>query len=97
MFSNPAACHLSAEALHPPLLVLCSKGGRCAGTSARRLSAGHAAKANDMPLVSLQPTSDVTKVAKANHAFTIKVDKVDKRPWPLKGQSITSGKTARRH
>jgi acetolactate synthase-1/2/3 large subunit len=38
---------------------------------------GYAAKANTMPLVSLAPTPDFTKVAAASRAWTAQVDRAE--------------------
>jgi len=42
--------------------------------------AGHAARANTMPLISLEPSPDFTKVAQASRAWTARVDNAAELP-----------------
>ena len=44
---------------------------------------GYASRSNDMPLVSLRPTPDFTKVAQASRAFAIRVEKGSELPAAL--------------
>ena len=53
---------------------------------------GFAAKTNKMPLISLEPSPDFTKVAEASRAFTIKVEKGDELAAALK-RAITHVRT----
>lgn len=81
MFSNPVVCHQIAEALGLPILVVIVNNSEWAAVRYSVLDLypdGYAAKANQMPLTSLQPSPDFTKVAQASRAWTIKVDQPDK-------------------
>ncbi|SPF78034.1 thiamine pyrophosphate-requiring protein [Pseudoprimorskyibacter insulae] len=72
MFANPTACHQIAEALNLPVLVIVLNNGEW---GAVRQSVGglypdgDAAKANTMPLTSLEPVPDFTKTAEASRAW----------------------------
>jgi acetolactate synthase-1/2/3 large subunit len=80
MFSNPVACHQIAEALNLPVLVLVLNNSEWGAVRRSVLGVypdGFASKTNKMPLVSLEPTPDFTKVAQASRAFTLKVEKGD--------------------
>ncbi len=84
MFSNPVACHQIAEALGLPVLVVILNN-REWGAVRRAVTGsypdGYAVKNNRMPLVSLEPTPDFTKVAEASRAWARRVD----RPADLPG------------
>lgn len=78
MFSNPVACHQIAEALELPVLVVILNNSEWAAVRYSVLHLypdGYAAKANRMPLTSLQPSPDFTKVAEASRAWTARVDR----------------------
>jgi acetolactate synthase I/II/III large subunit len=80
MFSNPVACHQIAEALDLPVLILILNNSEWGAVRRSVLDVypdGFASKTNKMPLVSLDPTPDFTKVAEASRAFTIRVTKGD--------------------
>ncbi|MBB3919572.1 MULTISPECIES: thiamine pyrophosphate-requiring protein [Rhizobium] len=80
MFSNPVACHQIAEAAEIPLLVLVLNNSEWGAVRQSVLGVypdGYASKANTMPLVSLAPTPDFTKVAAASRAWTAKVDRAE--------------------
>ncbi|MBW6422445.1 thiamine pyrophosphate-requiring protein [Rhizobium sp. XQZ8] len=80
MFSNPVACHQIAEAMEIPLLVLVLNNTEWGAVRQSVLGVypnGYAAKSNDMPLVSLAPSPDFTKVASASRAWTAKVERGD--------------------
>ncbi len=80
MFSNPVACHQIAEALEIPLLLLVLNNDEWGAVRQSVLGVypdGYAAKSNDMPLVSLSPSPDFTKVASASRAWTAKVERGD--------------------
>ena len=80
MFANPVACHQIAEALALPVLVLVLNNQEWGAVRQSVLGvypAGYAAKMNRMPLVSLEPTPDFTKVAEASRAWTARVDAAD--------------------
>ncbi len=86
MFSNPVACHQIAEALELPLLILVLNNSEWGAVRRSVLDVypkGYASRANDMPLVSLQPTPDFTKVAQASRAFAIRVEKGSELPAAL--------------
>jgi acetolactate synthase-1/2/3 large subunit len=86
MFSNPVACHQIAEALNLPVLVVILNN-REWGAVRRAVTGiypdGFAVKNNQMPLVSLAPTPDFTKVAQASRAWAARVDQPDDLPGVL--------------
>lgn len=78
MFANPVACHQIAEALELPILVVILNNTEWAAVRHSVLGLypdGHAARANRMPLTSLQPSPDFTKVAEASRAFAQRVER----------------------
>lgn len=80
MFSNPVACHQIAEAAEIPLLILVLNNSEWGAVRQSVLGVypdGYASKANTMPLVSLAPTPDFTKVAAASRAWTAQVDRAE--------------------
>jgi len=80
MFSNPVACHQIAEAAEIPLLILVLNNSEWGAVRQSVLGVypdGYASKANTMPLVSLAPTPDFTKVAAASRAWTARVDRAE--------------------
>lgn len=86
MFSNPVACHQIAEALEIPLLVLVLNNLEWGAVRQSVLGVypdGYAAKSNAMPLVSLTPSPDFTKVAAASRAWTARVERADDLPGTL--------------
>lgn len=83
MFTNPVACHQIAEALELPLLVLVLNNAEWETVRQSVLGLypdGYAAKANRMPLTSLHPSPDFTKVAEASRAFAQCVDQPEELP-----------------
>jgi acetolactate synthase-1/2/3 large subunit len=87
MFSNPVACHQIAEALNLPLLILVLNNSEWGAVRRSVLDVypdGYASRTNAMPLISLDPTPDFTKVAQASRAFTIRVEKGPELPGALK-------------
>ena len=77
MFANPVACHQIAEAMGLPVLILVLNNAEWGAVRQSVLGVypdGYAAKANVMPLVSLAPSPDFTKVAEASRAWTARVD-----------------------
>ena len=77
MFANPVACHQIAEALELPLLLLVLNNSRWDAVRQSVLSIypdGYAARANRMPLVSLDPSPDFTLIGRASRAWTAQVD-----------------------
>ena len=86
MFANPVACHQIAEALGLPVLVLVlnnQEWGAVRQSVVGMYPDGYAAKTNQVPLVSLEPTPDFTKVAQASRAWAARVDEADKLPEAL--------------
>ncbi len=76
LFSNPPVCHQIAEALELPVLVLVlnnSEWGAVRHSVLGIYPNGHAARANEMPLTSLKPTPDFTRIAQASRAWTAEV------------------------
>ena len=76
MFANPVACHQIAEAMELPILLVIVNNSEWAAVRYSVLGMypdGYAAKANRMPLTSLQPSPDFTKVAEASRAYAVKV------------------------
>jgi acetolactate synthase-1/2/3 large subunit len=77
MFANPVACHQIAEAMNLPVLVLVLNNREWGAVRKSVLGTypdGYASRTNQMPLVSLDPTPDFTKVAAASRAWTAAVD-----------------------
>jgi acetolactate synthase-1/2/3 large subunit len=77
MFANPVACHQIAEALDLPVLVLVLNNCEWGAVRKSVLGTypdGYASRTNQMPLVSLDPTPDFTKVAAASRAWTARVE-----------------------
>ena len=77
MFANPTACHQVAEALHLPLLVLIlnnTEWGAVRRAVNMMYPGGAAVKANQMPLTSLTPCPDYTKVAAASRCHAERVE-----------------------
>ncbi|MCA2011195.1 thiamine pyrophosphate-requiring protein [Cereibacter sphaeroides] len=77
MFANPVACHQIAEALRLPILTVVKNNG--IWNAVRRsvigtYPEGAAAKANEVPLTSLQPQPDFTMIAAASRAHVEKVE-----------------------
>ncbi|MGV2068557.1 thiamine pyrophosphate-requiring protein [Agrobacterium sp. 22-226-1] len=98
MFSNPVACHQIAEAAEIPLLVLVLNNSEWGAVRQSVLGVypdGYASKANTMPLVSLTPTPDFTKVAAASRAWTARVDRAEELDAVLAAaiEQVTTHKT----
>jgi acetolactate synthase-1/2/3 large subunit len=86
MFANPVACHQIAEAMHLPVLVLVLNNREWGAVRKSVLGTypdGYASRTNQMPLVSLDPTPDFTKVAAASRAWTASVDVAGDLPGVL--------------
>lgn len=78
IFSNPVACHQIAESLGLPVLVLVLNNREWGAVRRSVLGVypdGYAARTNSMPLTSLEPTPDFTKVAAASRAWTASVER----------------------
>jgi acetolactate synthase-1/2/3 large subunit len=86
MFANPVACHQIAEALGLPILLLILNNREWGAVRKSVLGTypdGYASRTNQMPLVSLDPTPDFTKVAAASRAWTASVDTAQDLPKTL--------------
>ncbi len=73
MFSNPSACHLVAEALSLPVVVVVlnnEEWGAVRASAESLYPDGKAKVANEVPLTSLRPSPDFTKTAEASRAYT---------------------------
>lgn len=80
MFANPVACHQIAEAHRLPVLtVIYNNGiwGAVRGSTLGIYPQGHAARANVMPITSLEPLPDFRKVAEASRAWTARVERAE--------------------
>ncbi|MCW2395296.1 MULTISPECIES: thiamine pyrophosphate-requiring protein [unclassified Sphingobium] len=76
MFANPVACHQIAEAHGLPLLTIVYNNGiwgAVRGSTLGIYPQGHAARANVMPITSLEPLPDFCKIAQASRAWTARV------------------------
>ncbi|MEX0955511.1 MAG: thiamine pyrophosphate-requiring protein [Rhizobiaceae bacterium] len=83
MFANPVVCHQIAEALELPVLVVVLNNSEWAAVRHSVLGLypdGYAARANRMPLTSLQPSPNFAKVAEASRAWAIQVTSADELP-----------------
>ncbi len=99
MFANPVACHQIAEALRLPVLVIVLNNAEWGAVRQSVLGVypdGHAARANAMPLISLAPSPDFTRVAAASRAWTARVDTASELPAVL-AEAIAHVTTRRTH
>jgi acetolactate synthase-1/2/3 large subunit len=99
IFSNPVACHQIAESLGLPLLVLVLNNREWGAVRRSVLGVypdGYAARTNSMPLTSLEPTPDFTKVAAASRAWAASVEHGADLPATL-AEAITQVTVKRRH
>jgi acetolactate synthase-1/2/3 large subunit len=86
MFANPVACHQIAEAMNLPVLILILNNREWGAVRRSVLGTypdGYASRTNQMPLVSLDPTPDFTRVAAASRAWTARVDVAGDLPGVL--------------
>ncbi|MBW9117024.1 thiamine pyrophosphate-requiring protein [Rhizobium cauense] len=77
IFSNPVACHQIAEALSLPILLVIvnnAEWGAVRQSVVGLYPDGYAAKANRMPLTSLAPIPDFSKIAQASRAHAERVE-----------------------
>jgi acetolactate synthase-1/2/3 large subunit len=86
MFANPVACHQIAEAMQLPILTIVKNNG--IWNAVRRsvvnsYPGGKAATANEMPLVSLEPSPDFQMIAKASRAHAERVEAPEDLPAAL--------------
>lgn len=80
MFANPVACHQIAEALQLPVLTIVFNNGIWNAVRSTTLGIypdGYAARANRVPLTSLEPLPDFCKVAEASRAWTARIETLD--------------------
>ena len=86
VFANPTACHQIAEALELPVLLVVVNNSEWAAVRHSVLGLypdGYAARANRMPLTSLAPSPDFTKVAQASRSYAVRVDQAEELPQAL--------------
>ena len=86
MFANPVACHLIAEAMQLPILTLIKNNG--IWNAVRRsvvnsYPGGKAVTANEMPLISLEPSPDFQMIAKASRGYAERVERAEDLPGAL--------------
>ncbi|WP_245409923.1 thiamine pyrophosphate-requiring protein [Pararhizobium haloflavum] len=77
MFANPVACHQIAEALELPILTIVKNNGIWNAVRRSVVNSypkGAAARANAMPLTSLEPAPDYTQIAAASRAHVERVE-----------------------
>jgi len=99
MFANPVACHQIAEALELPVLIVILNNREWGAVRQSVLGVypdGYAARANEMPLTSLAPSPDFTKVAAASRAWTARVERAADLPKVL-ADAVMQVTVARRH
>lgn len=80
MFANPVACHQIAEAHKLPILtVIFNNGiwGAVRGSTLGLYPHGHAARANVMPITSLEPLPDFCKIAEASRGWAARAETAD--------------------
>ena len=86
MFANPTACHQIAEALGLPILTIVKNNGMWNAVRRSVISSypeGVAAKANTMPLTSLEPAPDYAMIAAASRTHVERVAHGDDLPAAL--------------
>ena len=77
MFANPVACHQIAEALDLPILTIIKNNAMWNAVRRSVVDSypdGAAVRANEMPLTSLEPAPEYTKVAEASRAHVERVE-----------------------
>lgn len=77
IFANPVACHQIAEALELPILTIIKNNGMWNAVRRSVVNAypdGAAARANTMPLTSLEPAPDYAMIAAASRAHVERVE-----------------------
>ena len=86
MFANPVACHQIAEAIGLPILTIIKNNGIWNAVRRSVMNSyphGKAAAANEMPLVSLEPSPDFQMIARASRAHAERVDSAEELPAAL--------------
>lgn len=86
MFANPVACHQIAEAMQLPILTVIKNNG--IWNAVRRsvvnsYPGGKAVTANEMPLISLEPSPDFQMIAKASRGHAERVERAEDLPAAL--------------
>ena len=77
IFANPTACHQIAEALQLPILTIIKNNGMWNAVRRSVINAypdGNASRSNMMPLTSLAPAPDYSKIAAASRAYGERVE-----------------------
>ena len=77
LFANPVACHQVSEALELPILVVVMNNGVWNAVRRAALAVypkGEAAKRKVLPITSLNPTPDFTKIAEASRGWAESVE-----------------------
>ena len=80
IFANPVACHQIAEALGLSILVIVlnnAEWGAVRQSIVDIYPDGYAARSNRIPLTSLSPSPDYTKIAEASRAFVARADNAE--------------------
>jgi acetolactate synthase-1/2/3 large subunit len=86
LFANPPACHQIAEALGLPVLTVVMNNGRYNAvhkTTRMVYPDGHAARANAMPLTSLEPAPDHAMLVLASRGYGERVEDPDELPGAI--------------
>jgi acetolactate synthase-1/2/3 large subunit len=86
MFANPVACHQISEAMSLPILTIVKNNGIWNAVRRSVVNAypkGRAAMANEMPLVSLEPSPDFQMIARASRAHAERIEKAEDLPAAL--------------
>ena len=83
LFANPPACHHVSEALGLPILTVVMNNGRYNAvhkTTTMVYPTGHAARANEMPLTSLEPAPDYAMLVRASRGHGERVEDPEALP-----------------
>ena len=86
LFANPPACHQIAEALGLPVLTVVLNNGRYNAvhkTTRMVYPTGHAARANAMPLTSLEPAPDYAMLIRASRGHGERVEDPEALPGAI--------------
>lgn len=86
MFANPVACNQISEALELPVLTVVKNNGIWNAVRRSVVNAypkGRAVAANEMPLVSLEPSPDFQMIARASRAHAERIENAEDLPAAL--------------
>jgi acetolactate synthase I/II/III large subunit len=86
MFANPVACHQIAEALDLPVITVIKNNRMWNAVRRSVVNAypdGAAARANQMPLTSLEPAPDFGMIGAASRAYVERVERGEDLPAAL--------------